>query len=143
MVDNGVKIVPPAIVPMLYLKDLSAAIAFYEKAFGATERWRVQNEDGSTHVAEMTVPPAVFRLHEEVSRDRALSPETLNGTSIVLGLLSDDPDQMAARAISAGATEISPVKDYEYGYRQGTIADPFGYRWSIERYSDLGKIPTV
>jgi len=29
--------------------------------------------------------------------------------------------------------EISPAKDYEYGYRQGEIKDPFGHHWLIEK----------
>ena len=37
------------------------------------------------------------------------------------------------KAIEAGAVEISAVKDYEYGYRQGEIEDPFGHHWLIEK----------
>jgi PhnB protein len=36
-------------------------------------------------------------------------------------------------AIKAGAVEIKPAKDYEYGYRQGEIKDPFGHHWLIEK----------
>jgi len=143
MKDNKHKTDTTQIVPMLYLKELSTAIAFYKEAFGASERWRIDNADGSTHVAELLIANAVFRLHEEVVRDSALSPSTLNGTTIVLGLLVDNPDEFAASAIAAGAREKSPVQNHEYGYRQGSITDPFGQQWSIERLSDLGKIPTV
>ena len=45
----------------------------------------------------------------------------------------DDPDSMAANAVAAGGKEISPVKDYAYGYRQGTIKDPFGHHWLLEK----------
>ncbi|MBT1699039.1 VOC family protein [Fulvivirgaceae bacterium PWU4] len=132
-----------AFVPMLYLKDLAAAITFYKKAFGATERWRVSNADGSVHVAEMDIPPASFRMHEEVSRDGALSPPTLKGTTVIINLLVPDPDRLAAQAIAAGAKEVSPMRDYEYGFRQGTIADPFGHLWCLERMDDLNKIPKL
>jgi PhnB protein len=37
------------------------------------------------------------------------------------------------KGIRAGATEISPVKDYEYGYRQGMFKDPFGHYWQIQK----------
>jgi len=131
-----------AIVPMLYMKDLSAAIDFYKKAFGAKERWRIDHQ-GNVHVAEMSIPPVLFRMHEEVTRDRELSPSTLNATSIVIGLLVDNPDELAARAVAAGATELSPVQDYEYGYRQGTIRDPFGHHWCLERMDDLFKVPSM
>lgn len=133
---------PVAIVPMLYLKDLSAAIEFYKKAFGATERWRIEHE-GNTHVAEMCIEPILFRLHEEVDRDRNLSPSAVNATTVVIELLVSNPDEMAARAVAAGATEISPVQDHEYGYRQGTIRDPFGHQWTLERLDDFYKVPIM
>ncbi len=131
-----------AIVPMLYMKDLAAAIEFYNKAFDAEERWRIDH-DGNVHVAEMSISTVLFRLHEEVRRENELSPSTLNATSTVIGLLVDDPDTLAARAVAAGATELSPVQDFEYGYRQGTIRDPFGHHWCLEKMDDLYKVPLM
>jgi len=131
-----------ALIPMLYMKDLAAAIDFYKKAFDAVERWRIDHE-GNVHVAEMSISPVLFRLHEEVKRDNELSPSTLNATSTVIGLLVDDPDRLAARAVAAGATELSPVQDFEYGYRQGTIRDPFGHHWCLEKMDDLYKVPLM
>lgn len=131
-----------AIVPMLYMNDLAAAIEFYKNAFGAEERWRIDN-DGSVHVAEMFLSPVLFRLHEEGKRENELSPSTLKATSTVIGLLVDDPDTLASRAVAAGATELSPVQDFEYGYRQGTIRDPFGHHWCLEKMDDLYKMPLM
>ena len=131
-----------AIIPMLYMKDLAAAIDFYKKAFDAVERWRIDHE-GNVHVAELSISPVLFRLHEEIKRDNELSPSTLNATSTVIGLLVDDPDTLAARAVAAGATELSPVQDFEYGYRQGTIRDPFGHHWCLEKMDDLYKVPLM
>ena len=37
------------------------------------------------------------------------------------------------QAVAAGAVVLSPVIDYEYGYRQGEISDPFGHHWIIEK----------
>ena len=131
-----------AIVPMLYITDLAAAIEFYKKAFDAEERWRIDHE-GNVHVAEMSISQVLFRLHEEVKRESELSPSTLKATSTVIGLLVDDPDTLAARAVAAGATELSPVQDFEYGYRQGTIRDPFGHHWCLEKMDDLYKVPLM
>src|SRR6476620_1528972 len=119
--------------PMLYLKNVADGIEFYEKAFNAKELRRWSNDDGSVHVAEMMVEDALFHLHEEVSRDANLSPKTLGGTSVILGLFVADPDEIVAKAIAAGATEIHPIQDYDYGYRQGDIRDPFGHYWTIEK----------
>lgn len=129
------------IVPMLYMKDLAGAIEFYKNAFGAEERWRIDHE-GSVHVAEMLIQSVLFRMHDEVSKDRIMDPLTANATTVVIGLLVDDPDVMAKRAIAAGATELSPVQDYDYGYRQGTIRDPYGHHWCLEKFVDLKRVPT-
>ena len=52
-------------------------------------------------------------------------------------------NEVTAKAIAAGATALSPVQDYEYGYRQGTIRDPFGHHWCLERMDDFYKMPTM
>ena len=41
-------------------------------------------------------------------------------------------DVVIASALAAGAVELSPATDYDYGYRQGEIKDPFGHHWLIE-----------
>ncbi len=117
--------------PMLYLINVAEAIEFYKKAFDAVELRRWSNDDGSVHVAEMSIDGALFHLHEEVSRDGNLSPGTLKNTTAVVGLFTDDPDSMAAKAIEAGAKELSAIQDYDYGYRRANISDPFGHHWQI------------
>jgi PhnB protein len=119
--------------PILYLDNVADAIEFYKKAFDAKELRRWSNDDGSVHVAEMMIEGALFHLHEEVLRDANLSPKTLGGTCVILGLFVTDPRDVVAKAIAAGATEIHPVQDYDYGYMQGDIRDPFGHHWTIEK----------
>jgi PhnB protein len=121
------------LVPMLYLNDLAGAIDFYKRAFDATEKWHISNPDGSIHVAEMSIGAVLFRMHEETGKASNFSPHTVSGTTVVIGLLVPDPDAVAAKAEAAGGTILSPVRDYEYGYRQGTVKDPFGHHWQIER----------
>jgi PhnB protein len=60
-----------------------------------------------------------------------LSPEALGGTSVRISLIVDDPDGATVQAIGAGATEVFPVDDQPYGFRQGRVADPFGHHWLI------------
>ncbi len=122
-----------AFAPVLYLINVAAAIAFYKNAFNANELRRRSNDDGSVHVAEMIMGNTLFHLHEEVARERELSPHTLNGTPVVLGLFVANPDDFAARSIAAGAVETSPVQDYDYGYRQVGITDPFGHHWVFQK----------
>jgi PhnB protein len=48
-------------------------------------------------------------------------------------LFSPDPDKLFHDAVSAGATVVNAMEDYDYGYRQGTVADPFGHQWLIQK----------
>ena len=41
--------------------------------------------------------------------------------------------EVIQKAVLAGALEISPATDYDYGYRQGMIKDPFGHYWQIQK----------
>mgnify|MGYP005811220689 CR=1 FL=1 len=119
--------------PHLAIKVLRPAIEFYEKGLGAKTVRTFDNADGSIHVAEMTLDGLVFHLHEESLRNRQLSPETVSSTSVLIGVFVADPDGLYERAISAGATVNSPMQDYDYGYRQGTVVDPFGHQWLIQK----------
>ena len=122
--------------PMIYLKVLAPAIEFYKKAFDAVELRRWSNDDGSVHVAELMIDGALFHMHEESIRNTELSPETLKGTSIAIGLFVNDPHAVMAKAVAAGGIELEPVTDYDYQYRQGCLADPFGHHWLIEKKLD-------
>jgi PhnB protein len=119
--------------PVLYLRNVAKAIDFYSRAFDAKEMRRWTNDDGSIHVAEMQIGESLFHLHEETPRKVRLSPETLGGTCVELGLFVKDPDEVMKKALDAGAAEASPMQDYEYGYRQGSITDPFEHQWTIQK----------
>jgi PhnB protein len=72
-------------------------------------------------------------LHEITAKTQFFAPGKHNGTTVLVGLFVADVDSVMRNAIKAGATEISPAKDYEYGYRQGEIRDPFGHYWLIQK----------
>ncbi|HZX57976.1 MAG TPA: VOC family protein [Mucilaginibacter sp.] len=118
-------------VPVLSIRSGTTDIEFYKTAFAATLQWRINNPDGTIHVAAFLIDGAPFRLHEE--GNRTLSPGKIDGTTVTIGLVVDDVQATVTSAIKAGAVLVSPVKDYEYGYRQGEIRDPFGHCWLIEK----------
>ena len=122
-----------AFVPMLAIDHGVTDIDFYKNAFGATELWRVCNDDGSIHVAGFLIDGALFHLHEATSHSNVFSPHTVKGVTTTIGLMTDDVHAVMAKAIAAGATLASPAQDYDYGYRQGEIVDPFGHRWIVEK----------
>ena len=119
--------------PHLTVRNVLAELEFCKAAFGAVELRRWSNPDGSVHVAEMSIDGALFHIHEEMSGDKEKSPETLKGTTSAIGLFVPDPASTVKKAVAAGGRESNPVKDYDYGYRQGTVADPAGHVWLIQK----------
>jgi PhnB protein len=124
---------PVFFAPHLTLIHVLPAMEFYKKAFGAIELRRWTNPDGSVHVAELEIEGALFHLHEETPTSKELSPTTLKGTTSRIGIFVPDPHSFVRRAVEAGGQETSKVKDYEYGYRQGVVTDPFGHQWLIQK----------
>jgi PhnB protein len=124
---------PTFFAPELFINNGVRDISFYEKAFEATELRRFSNDDGSIHVSELSINGALFHIHEITAKQYFFSPEKNNGTTICIGLFVPDVDETVKRAIHAGAVEINPPKDYEYGYRQAMIKDPFGHYWQIQK----------
>ena|SRR6185437_1210049 len=119
--------------PELFINNGVKDISFYERAFEATEQMRFSNDDGSIHVVELSIDGAIFHIHEITDKQYFFSPDKNNGTTICIGLFVNNVDEVINKAIKAGATEINPARDYEYGYRQGTIKDPFGHYWQIQK----------
>jgi PhnB protein len=118
--------------PELYINNGVKDISFYANAFDASEQLCFRNDDGSVHVAELSIDGAIFHLHE-VTSGNFFTPDKNKGCTCCIGLFVPDVDQLMQQAISAGAIEISPAQDYDYGYRQGTIKDPFGHFWQIQK----------
>ena len=83
----------------------------------------------------MMIDGAMFHLHEEVPKSGQLSAETVKATTSSIGLFTDNPDRLVDTAIAAGAKVLHPLQDYDYdyGYRQATIVDPFDHQWLIEK----------
>jgi PhnB protein len=118
--------------PELHIPNGTFNIDFYTR-MGATEHFCFRNEDGSIHVAELEIDGAIFHLHETMRWMNALEPMAARGVTAVIGLFVEAVDAFMQQAMEAGATEISPAKNYEYGYRQGMFKDPFGHYWQIQQ----------
>ncbi len=119
--------------PHLQTKNVLAGMEYYKKAFGASELRRRENSDGTVHVAEMSIGGAIFHIHEEVVGKKQMSPKTLNGVTSLIGIFVPDPDDMINNAVAEGGVLLSPMQDYDYGYRQGEVMDPDGHHWLIQK----------
>jgi PhnB protein len=132
----------PGFAPELFIPNGITDIEFYKNAFAATELFRFTNEDGSIHVAELAIDNSIFHLHEEMPGGHTFSAQKHNGGTVIIGLFVDDVDRVMQNAVAAGAQLISPAQDYDYGYRQGEIKDPFGHLWMIQKKIGNNKVLT-
>lgn len=119
------------VTPHLVAQDAAAALAFYGRAFGAVERYRLVEPSGKIGHAEITVGDAVVMVCDEYPDFGAVSPAAYGGSPIKLLIYVDDCDAVVSRAVDAGATLLRPVKDQFHGDRSGMVVDPAGFTWTI------------
>jgi PhnB protein len=120
-----------ALTPHLFVRDIAAALSFYRTVFGAVELFRNVLPDGTVLFVELAVGDARLLVSEEVPHLNALSPTTIGGSPVLLLLETDDVDDLARRAVFAGATVELPVREMFFGERYGVVVDPFGHRWAL------------
>lgn len=128
---NPAEAAPTVFAPMLIHRDGNAAIEFYKTAFDAELVRRWNNDDGSVHVAELSIGGAMFHIRQEGNYN--FDPREHGGVTAISNLFTDDPDALFNRAIAAGAEQLSPMQNFDYGYRQGGLKDPFGHQWIISK----------
>ncbi len=115
----------------LRVESSVAAIAFYEKAFGATEKFRLSEPSGRVGHAEVLFGTTVVMLSDEFPEYGIVGPKQLGGTSFAIHLHVEDVDAAHARALAAGAEEIMKPQDQFYGERSSKVRDPFGHEWLL------------
>lgn len=120
-----------SITPYLLVRGASAAIDFYNRAFGAVEILRLTAPDGRIGHAEIRIGDSHLMMADEHPEMDFLGPESRGGTSVTMHLYVADADAVFAQAIAAGATELRPLCDQFYGDRSGAVTDPWGHIWSI------------
>ena len=119
---------------MLAVPDTPKAVRWYKKALGARLLWSL----GS--VAGLEIDGAPFFLHPPV-KDSFQSPKEIGARTARVELFVDQPDELIARAVEAGATGRA-IKDHiaPWGtHRQGGFIDPFGHNWLVGDKSPLNR----
>ncbi len=120
-----------AVAAYLIVRDAAEAIEFYKKAFGAEEVICLRMPDGKIGHAELQLGDSRIMLSDEFPESGTVSPQSLDGTPVMIHLYVDDADAWANRAVAAGAKVLVAVADRDYGERHGLLEDPFGHRWGI------------
>ncbi|NMO23057.1 VOC family protein [Pyxidicoccus fallax] len=121
----------PRLLPYLVVKNAPAAIAFYTRAFGATEVLRLTEPSGRIGHAELSLHGSRLFLADEYPEYGVVGPQSRGGATSSLNLYVEDVDTAARRALEAGAELERPIKDEFYGDRVAHLRDPFGHRWAL------------
>ena len=131
---SNVKPIPDgyhSVQPYLMLKSCAEAIPFYAKAFGAKEKFRMPNPNGSIGHAEIEIGDCTIMMADESPQMDAYSAEHFGGSPVSLLIYTEDCDAMYAKALEAGAKTLREPADQSYGDRMAGVKDPFGYKWWI------------
>lgn len=121
----------------LVVPRATEAMAFYEKAFGATPGLRMTGPDGdATLHAELQIGDSTIMLTDENPDWNQRSPETLGGSAASLHMYVPDADAAFERAVAAGCEVEYPIDDTFWGDRYGKVRDPYGYTWGIATHKE-------
>ena len=115
----------------LRVRDAAEAISFYSRVFGAVEHFRLVEPSGRIGHAELQLGPSVLMLSEPFPEFGLHAPAPGNVPSSGVHLHVDNADDIAAKAVAAGAVLEMPPTDQFYGERSCRIRDPFGHSWLI------------
>ncbi|RDI49830.1 VOC family protein [Nocardia mexicana] len=121
----------PVVCPGLAIDGAAAAIDFYKRVFGATERMRMPGPDGRVAHCELMFGDSMVMLGDAVPQLGFLDPKAVGGTPVNLHVYVEDVDATFAAALGAGARELMPLTDEFYGDRTGSFEDPWGHRWTV------------
>lgn len=113
-----------SLTPYVVVRGAAKFIDFLTEAFGAVERVRVPNEDGSLGHAEMWLGNRVLMMLD--------ARENWPNTPSFLTLCVEDCDVLHHQALKAGATEVTKLGDFPFGFRASRIRDPFGNIWWLQ-----------
>jgi PhnB protein len=125
-----------SVTPYLAVEDASAAIDFYKRAFGATERMRMDGPEGKIAHAELEIGDSLIMLSDPFPHSQTRPPTELSGATGGIFLYVEDVDASFERAVDAGATVASPLEDMFWGDRFGSVMDPFGHHWSLATHKE-------
>ena len=119
-----------AIVPHIYVDGASDGIAFYKRAFGAVELFRMARPNGKLLHAEISIEGSVVIIGDPDNRLYS-EPRALGRCTASLHISSDDNAALLRRAVESGAEEIQPPTEMFYGASSASVRDPFGHVWVL------------
>ncbi len=118
-----------SVQPYLHIRGAAAAIDFYKKAFGATERFRMDQPDGKIGHAELELGDSVIMVADEAPERGIHGPAHFGGSPVSIMFYVEDCDTIYQQSLAAGAKSLREPADQFYGDRSAGVEDPFGFQW--------------
>ena len=115
------------VTPFLNVDGASDALAFYKKAFGAEERFRMPGPDGKIMHSEIKIGDSLVMVSDAMMN----AP-----TQSSIHLYVPDADAIWTRAVAAGAKVEQPIADQFWGDRWGVLSDKWGNRWGVATHKE-------
>lgn len=114
----------PSLSPYLVVSGAQKLIDFAEAAFGATGIRRYERSDGSIMHAEVRIDDSVLMLSDPAEGYPAIPS--------MVHLYVADVDQVFAKAIAAGASQVEAPRTHEgESDKRGMLVDPCGTTWVL------------
>jgi PhnB protein len=114
------------LAPWIATRDTAREIEFLTAALDDEELGRVHNEDGSIGHADVRIGDFIVLLFD--------SKEDWPDTPALLRLYVKDIDEVLDKALRAGATLVTELRDFPWGDRGGRIRDPLGNVWWLTEH---------
>jgi PhnB protein len=112
------------VTPYVIVKGAADFIDFVARAFGAEERFRVPNEDGTLGHAEVQIGTSVVMAFD-AKDDWCETPSFFT-------LWTEDCDKVHDAAVEAGASVVTDLSTNAWGIRGSRVRDPVGNVWWIQ-----------
>lgn len=120
---------------ILYVNDVRAAVAFYEKAFGLKPAFIHESGDFAQMDTGATALAFSSRALMATLGKKTAAPD-VGAPCVEIALTTEDVSAALSRALAAGATPIQEVQRMPWGQTVAYVADPDGF-W-VELCTPMG-----
>jgi lactoylglutathione lyase len=112
---------------IVYVPDVEAAIAFYEKSFGLRRKFVAPDASfGELDTGETKLSFASEQLGDSHFDGGFRRPSADQPFNIEVALVFDDVDAAFARAVENGASSLTEPERTSWGQTIAYVRDPFG-----------------
>ncbi len=111
---------------ILYVEDVAATLAFYEKAFGFKQKMLHESGDyGELETGATTISFSSLRLMREIGKNPR--PPLAGTPSFEIAFTANNVAKAFAKAVEAGAKPVQPPEQMPWGQTTAYVTDINGF----------------